>query len=135
MADNAVREIIVDGVTRRVILESESCESKKSNEKKRDPSRRGRNGRSEESAGDVRSAHGEGGRDDDGVGGRQSARASRAGRALDGHGEGRREALRRATAGRPRNAPELPDRRCGALAERLGGRHEGSRAPVSEGAY
>src|SRR5438128_12308628 len=36
MANNAVREIIVNGVTRRVILESESRESKKSNEKKRD---------------------------------------------------------------------------------------------------
>src|SRR6267143_7206551 len=83
---------------------------KKSSEEKYDP-QEGRNGRSEETAGDVRSAHGQSRRDDDGVGRRQSAGASRAGRALDGHGERRREALWGATAGRPRNAQKLPDRR------------------------
>src|SRR6266481_5375473 len=46
----------------------------------------------------ARSSHREGGRDGDGVGGRQPARAAGDRRVLDGDGEGGREALRRAAA-------------------------------------
>src|SRR5256712_3781290 len=128
-----MREKCLDVLTRRVTLGLEGGVKSWTPGRNETEDGGGINGRSDEGPGAARSARRQSGQDNDGVGGRQPARAARARGVLHGHGEGRREALRRASAERHRGAARLPG--CSwALAGILVRQREGSGARLSEGA-
>src|SRR5438445_9224444 len=116
----------LDILTRCVNLtfEGRHGETQRNQNEAEDAGGEGHDGRPQEGSGVPRSGHQQGRRDDDGLGRCEPARGARARRARRVEREGRREALRRAVAGRDRGAPRLAGR--GApLADGVAGRCEG----------
>src|SRR5437899_467771 len=124
----------LDILTRCVNLsfEGRHDETQRNQNEAEDAGGEGHDGRPQEGSGVPRSGHQQGRRDDDGLGRCEPARGARARRARRVEREGRREALRRAAAGRDRGAPRLAGR--GApLADGVAGRCEGPGPALPEG--
>src|SRR5256886_1003088 len=124
----------LDILTRCVNLtfEGRHGETQRNQNEAEDAGGEGHDGRPQEGSGVPRSSHQQGRRDDDGLGRCESARGARAGRVRRVEREGRRQALRRAAAGRDRGTPRFAGR--GApLADGVAGRGEGPGPALPEG--